>query len=168
MRKLVAAVVIFGCAARPAQVGVESGSLLAQIEASRDLDAVPIGASDATATVVIVMASWCSHCRNELRIFDAVRAHHPRVRWLAINYKPHEEYDGRGNAIAVRALAHELPWLRIVPAGEPLFDAIGRPPLIPTVLVFDRGGQLVERFDPRERRVPDRSQIDALLAALES
>ncbi len=82
---------------------------LAQLEASRDLDNAVVGAAHAP-TVVILLASWCSHCRDELAAFDAIRAHHPDVRWLGLNYRAHEEYDGRGNSAAIRALGDGLQW----------------------------------------------------------
>jgi len=159
--RVLALLVFLGCATVPAT----APHLLAQLDASRDLDQHVLGKADG-ATVAIVMASWCEHCRAELAVFDAVRARHPHVRWLAINYKEHEEYDRRGNSIAIRALATELPWLRFVPADGELYRALGSPTLIPTVLVFDRAGTLVERYDRRERKPPDATQLDALLAAL--
>src|SRR6185503_18810083 len=67
-----------------------AGTPLAQLEASRDLDNAVIGAAH-TPTVVMSLASWCEHCRAELEVFDHVRVHVPRVRWLGLNYKGHEE-----------------------------------------------------------------------------
>jgi thiol-disulfide isomerase/thioredoxin len=137
-------------------------STFAQLEASRDLDGKPVGASDAPATVVMVMASWCRACRHELAMFEALRVTHPRVRWLGVNYKQHEEYDQRGGAESIRTLANEVPWLRVVPADEALYTAVGRPAKIPTVLVF-RGGELVARFDRVERAPPTQDELEALL-----
>jgi thiol-disulfide isomerase/thioredoxin len=163
-------VVMAGCAARhvPTQatpsepvVSAPAPSPLAQLDASRDLDGNVIGNSDAP-TIVIVMASWCRACRHELAMFEQLRASHPDVRWLGVNYKQHEEYDQRGNAESIRALAHEVPWLRIVPADEALYTAVGRPTKIPTVLVF-RTGKLVARFDRSQREPPTQDELDALL-----
>lgn len=169
MRVLVVAVMAAACATQPvareatppARQAPEPPSTLAQLEASRDLGGNVIGASD-EPTVVIVMASWCRACREELARFDQLRSSHPRVRWLAVNYKQHEEYDGRGNASAIAALAHEVPWLRIVPAEEALYTAVGRPAKIPSVLVF-RGRELVARFDRERRAAPTQAELDALL-----
>jgi thiol-disulfide isomerase/thioredoxin len=161
MRACLTTVVLVACAA-PAPVPTTAPGVLAQIEASRDLDGAVVGPRDG-ATVVIVMASWCPNCRAELRMFDALRVRHPRVRWLAINYKEHEEYDGRGNAVAMQALAKQLSWLRVVPADEQLYDALGRPALIPTVLVFDGHGALVARFDRRERPPPSAGELEQVL-----
>ena len=169
MRALVVAVIAAGCAAQPVAPQATPSttpasaapSTLAQLEASRDLDGNLVGASS-VPTVVIVMASWCRACREELALFDQLRSAHPHVRWLAVNYKQHEEYDRRGNASAIAALAHEVPWLRVVPAEEALYIAIGRPTKIPTVLVF-RDRALVARFDRSERAAPSQDELDALL-----
>lgn len=169
MKALAIAVLAAGCAAQqaPAPEGPVAAGTLAQLEASRDLDGQPIGTSEAPATVVIVMASWCSHCRDELGVFDRVRAQHPHVRWLAVNYKEHEEYDQRGNADAIRALARKVPWLRVVPAGDELYTAVGRPAKIPSILVFDHGGALVERYDRAKTGPPGERELDSLLARLQ-
>jgi thiol-disulfide isomerase/thioredoxin len=157
-------VVLAGCAAQPVATPVTptAVSTLAQLEASRDLDGNVIGASDAPTTVVMVMASWCTACRGELARFDQLRAKHPRVRWLGVNYKQHEEYNGRGDSESMRAFARELPWLRVVPADESLYAAVGRPTKIPTVLVF-RARELVARFDRSQRGAPTQAELEALL-----
>ncbi|HEX5061315.1 MAG TPA: hypothetical protein VFV99_18235 [Kofleriaceae bacterium] len=138
-------------------------STFAQLEASRDLDGEVVGAGSESATVVVVMASWCSHCRDEIAMFDRVRVAHPHVRWLAVNYKLHEEYDQRGNAEAIRALARTVPWLRVIPAGDELFTAVGRPQKIPTVLVFDHGGAELANFQREHRAPPAQDELEALL-----
>lgn len=135
------------------------------IEASRDLDGALIGRAG-TPTVVVVLASWCGPCREELRVFDRLRATHPRVRWIGINYKHHEEYAERGDAGSIRALAATVPWLRIVPADDTLFDAVGSPSKIPTVIVYDGHGTLAARYDRHERTPPTAAELDALLRRL--
>lgn len=140
---------------------------LALIEASPDLEGKPLGASDARATVVVLMASWCGHCKHTLSQLAALRDRHPQMRVVGVNYKNHEEYDNRGNATALRAyVAANVPWLRVVPAGERLFDALGRPPFVPAVWVFGARGELVEFFDRREREPPTPAELEALLARL--
>jgi hypothetical protein len=140
---------------------------LAMIEASSDLDGKLVGRTDARATIVVLMASWCGHCRAQLVQLAQVQQQHPRVRILGVNYKAHEEYDNRGNATQLRAYVGEhVPWLRVVPAGEPLFDALGRPPFVPAVWVYDTRGELVQFFDRREREPPTVGEIEALLARL--
>ena len=137
------------------------------IEANADLDGKAIGPSPAHATIVVLMASWCGHCRTTLVQLAAIREQHPHVRILGVNYKGHEEYDNRGNAQQLRTYVGEhFPWLRVVPAGERLFDALGRPPFVPAVWVYDPRGELVQFFDRREREPPTTGEIEALLARL--
>lgn len=168
MRALLVAICWAGCAAPaaiPSAPTPPAPTPLALLEAARDLDNIVIGESR-TPTVVVVMTSWCVPCRAELDVFERVRVWHPRVRWLALNSKAHEEYDQRGNSIAIRAVADDTPWLRIVPTGDDLFAAFGRPPKIPTVFVYDGAGTLVAKFDRRERRAPSDDELDALLRTL--
>jgi thiol-disulfide isomerase/thioredoxin len=158
-----ALLVLAACASGP-RAGAPGPPWIAQLDASRDLDGAVVGDSDAP-TIVIVFASWCGHCRDELGVLDALRQRH-RVRILAINYRGHEEYDHRGSSDAVRAFARDVPWLRVVPADDALFALLGRPPLIPTMFVYEHG-RLEASFDPRERRPPDRDELDVVLARLD-
>ena len=157
VRPVVAALVFwFGAACGPAATSAPpprpgpTGPTLAVVEASVDLDGVVVGppAAAATATVAVVFASWCVHCRDEMPVLAELRARHPDLRVLGVNYRGHEEYDGRGDAAAVRQfVAERAPWLRVVPADERVWRSLGRPPKVPTVLVFDRGGALVAAGD---------------------
>ncbi len=161
--------------------GTASDGVLAHILASRDLDGAVVGDSDGAgaggppgttplatrATVVILFASWCPHCHDEIQLLDALRAAHPGLRVIGLNYRGHEEYDARGNAAAVRNYRrHFAPWMRVVPADERLFDEIGRPPKIPTMFVYDAGGALVQVYDRRVRAMPDGAELEGLLARL--
>jgi thiol-disulfide isomerase/thioredoxin len=166
MRAVVLAVLTAGCAAQPAPATPQPLTPFARLEASRDLDGALVGKSDARATVVMVMASWCTACRVELAMFDRVRGSHAHVRWLAVNYREHEDYRRRGGADAIRALAGEMHWLRIVPAGDELFMSLGSPSKIPTVIVFDSTGNVAARYDRHERKPPDEAELDALLRRL--
>lgn len=142
-------------------------SALAQLEASRDLAGAPVGhAPGGTPTVAIVFASWCEHCKAELAELDAVRAHHPNVRLLGVNYRGHEDYDGRGSSAAVAAFAARTPWLRVVPIGDDVFAALGSPPAIPTLYVFNSRGTLVHVFD-RRAHTPERAELEALLSGIQ-
>jgi len=165
MRALAALVLLVGCAtAEPVTpIAPAAPTAFAQLEASRDLDGALVGHSDAP-TIVVMLASWCEHCKAELHELDAIRSHH--VRLLGVNYRGHEEYDHRGSSSAIRAFAQGTPWLRIVPIGDDLFDAFGRPPLIPTIYVFDRAGSLVQTFDRRQRTPPSHDELVGLLARL--
>src|SRR2546423_1290094 len=55
-------------AVTPVAVPAVARSPLAMIEATTDLDGTLVGAlpGDQRATLVIVFASWCVHCRHEL------------------------------------------------------------------------------------------------------
>ena len=141
-------------------------ALVSHIEASPDLDGVRVGRVE-TPTIAVVFASWCTHCKHELAVIDSLRARHPRVRILGINVRAHEEYADRGSTAAVRAyLAASAPWLRVVPADDALFTALGRPPKVPTIYVFDRSGALVETFARRTRPLPTADERAALLRRL--
>jgi thiol-disulfide isomerase/thioredoxin len=162
IRVLVLALLV-GC---PAPQPPRPVTPLSMIEASPDLDGEPIGPSTARATIVVLMASWCGHCKVQLDQIAQLRARHPRARILGVNYKGHEEYDNRGNAEALRTYLAPMPWLRVVPAGEPLFDALGRPPFVPAVWVYDARGGLVEFYDRRHREPPTAAELEALLVRL--
>jgi thiol-disulfide isomerase/thioredoxin len=168
MRWLACAVVLIGCArsvppATPRQEVPIRPGVLAQVEASTDLDGAVVGHGDAP-TLLIVFASWCEHCRTELVELAALRSHH--VRMLGINYRGHEDYAGRGGATAVRAFAQRTPWLRVVPIEDALFAALGSPPQIPTLYVFDRNGALVASYSRKLGPPPDRAELAAVLDKL--
>src|SRR3954453_17658118 len=100
MRKLVTLVVVAGCGSTPAPAPrPPAPQMLGSIEQARDLSGQVVGDPHAPI-VAIVMASWCEHCRDELAAIDSLRAKYPRVRWVGINYKGHEEYDRRGSSEA--------------------------------------------------------------------
>jgi thiol-disulfide isomerase/thioredoxin len=136
--------------------------------ATPDLDgAVPGTDPAARATVVIVFASWCTYCRGALAQLGELRGKHPGLRVIGVNAREHEEYDDRGDAAAVRAyVADHAPWLRVVPADDALFGALGRPPRIPTMFVYDGAGALVRTYDRSERPPPAKAELAALLATL--
>jgi thiol-disulfide isomerase/thioredoxin len=141
---------------------------LARVLASPDLDGAPPGADPAAkATVVIVFASWCTYCRAALAQLGELRGEHAGLRVIGVNAREHEEYDARGDAAAVRAyVADHAPWLRVVPADDALFGALGRPPRIPTTFVYDGAGALVQTYDRSERPPPAKAELAALLARL--
>jgi len=151
--------------------------VLAELLASRDLDGRVVGddggppgtasAPTTRATVVVVFASWCPHCHDEIAILSALRASHPALRVIGVNYRGHEEYDARGDAQAVRNYVHNLaPWLRTVPIGDDVFDELGRPPKIPTLYVYDARGALVEVYDRSVREMPGAGELDQLFVRL--
>jgi thiol-disulfide isomerase/thioredoxin len=166
MRWLVSAVVLSGCASSaPAPASPPPSpppNVLAQLDASADLDGTIVGHSD-QPTLVVVFASWCPHCKAELGELEPLRT---RVRMLGVNYRGHEDYAGRGGPAAVRAFAQRTPWLRVVPIDDALFAALGSPPQIPTIFVFDRKGALVASYSRKLRPPPDRAELAAVIDKL--
>jgi cytochrome c biogenesis protein CcmG/thiol:disulfide interchange protein DsbE len=139
---------------------------LALLEAATDLDGAPVGGLPAggRATVAVVFASWCGHCRDQLPALAELQARHRDLRVIGVNYRGHEEYELRGGPAAVRAYVAALaPWLRVVPADEGLWRALGRPPRVPTIYVFDRVGAVVRVFDRRREEVPTLAALEAAL-----
>jgi hypothetical protein len=97
-------------------------------------------------------------------VLNALYERHPDVRFLGINYRAHEEYDGRGDTAAVRAFVAELaPWLRVVPADEAVWSSLGRPSRVPTLYVFDRTGALVRAFDRTTDPIPTLDELERAL-----
>jgi thiol-disulfide isomerase/thioredoxin len=154
------------------QASAPARSVLADLLAAPDLDgrADPAGAAPGAqpqATVVIVFASWCTHCHDEIAVLDQLRIEHPALRVLGVNYRGHEEYDARGSSQQVRNYVRNFaPWMRVVPVGEDLFGELGRPPKVPTLYVYDARGALVATYDRQLRDQPDRAELEALLARI--
>ena len=167
---LVALLVAAGCAAAPvastptiARAPAVAANALACLSASADIDGLLIGEAT-NATLVIVFASWCEHCHDALAHIDALRARHPSLRILGVNYRGHEEYDHLGNAAAVRTfVSNHAPWLRVVPADDELFAALGKPSKIPTMFIYDRNGAMVEGFDRSVRETPSIDELEATI-----
>lgn len=163
----IALVLAVSCAATPVTPDRTPPSVLGNIEASTDLDGAQVGTSAARATVLVVFASWCERCKVELAVLDSLRTAHPRMRILGISYKAHEEYAARGSETALRAyIAAHAPWLRVIPADDALFTALGSPSKVPTIYVFDHAGALAAEYDRRQRKMPDAAELGALLARL--
>jgi len=133
---------------------------------ARDLDGRVVGVAPGRATIAVVLASWCEHCHGELVELARLRDRGD-VRILGVSFRWQEEYDRRGDAGALRAyLAREAPWLPVVPGGDDLWRALGEPPKVPTLFVYDAAGQLRAVYDRRERAMPDAGELAALLDQL--
>ena len=163
MRRLALLAVVACASSAPTAVPPSALRLLPQLEAARDLDGVVVGSGTERATVAILFATWCGACHDEVAIVAKLRARHPGLRVLAVDYVAFEEFANRGNLEALRAFAAATPWLRVVPADDALFTALGRPPKIPTVYVFDRAGALRAKMQPRQRNGND---LDRLLSTI--
>ncbi|MCB9563419.1 MAG: TlpA family protein disulfide reductase [Kofleriaceae bacterium] len=134
---------------------------------ARDLDGQPLGDAGGRATVAVVFASWCVHCRHEMEVLGTLLDARADLRVVGVNYREHEEYDDRGDSDAVRAFVRDrAPWLRVVPADDALFRALGAPPKVPTVYVYDGRGALVAMYDRRDRPAPEAAELGALLDRL--
>ncbi|MEM9490141.1 MAG: TlpA disulfide reductase family protein [Myxococcota bacterium] len=125
------------------------------LHAARDLDGQTVGSApaDKEVTAIIVFASWCGPCRAELAVLGKLRNTEPKLRVIGVNY--YEEFDDLSDESKLRSyVADNAPWLQVVRADEALFEALGRPPKIPTLFVFDKQGRLVESFLRAERPQP--------------
>lgn len=169
--RLLIAICLVGCAPLPpapsppaAQRGAPAWQMLA---GSRDLDGRVVGAAPGRATIAVVFASWCGHCRHQIAQLAEVIDGRDDVRVLGINFLHHEEYDDRGDSQAVRDyVAAEAPWLQVVPAGERLWRELGSPSKVPTLYVFDDAGALRRVWDRRAGELPSYSDLVAALDAL--
>lgn len=165
--RLLALIVLVACATAPQQrVTPPPPGALGEIQAMNDLDGTVLGPSSARATIVVLLASWCQHCKAELSVLDSLRPTHPYMRVLGLNFKGHEEYDHRGSPLKIRAYATEHPWLRIAPIDEPIYRMLGSPPMVPTMFVFDEQGRLVEEYDRRIGAMPGAEELSLMLAKL--
>lgn len=166
MRPLVLFLLV-ACAARPPErISPPAPGALALVETATDLGGTPIGASPARATIVVVLASWCEHCAAELAILDRLHRTHPALRVVGVSYAAHEEYDHRGSPAALRSYAAKRPWLPIVTADDALFSALGAPPQIPALFVFDHGGAVAAHYDRRQGAMPNADELTNVLARL--
>jgi len=167
MRTLLLLVALAACAATPPTPAAPAASpAYASLEAARDLDGALLGHATG-ATLVISFASWCTYCHAELAELATLRAQHPELRIVGVDYAPFESYAQRGGPDQLRAfLAASAPWLRVVPADDALFDALGHPPKVPTLFVFDARGRLAASYDRSVRAPPSAAELAALLARL--
>ncbi len=136
------------------------------VATARDIDGATVGDAP-VATAVVVFASWCGHCHDQLALLGELLAGRDDLRVIGVNFKSHEEYDQRGDSAAVRAyVAQVAPWLRVVPGDDTMFVALGEPPRIPALYVYAPNGRLRARYDRRHRAMPDAAELTALLDSI--
>jgi thiol-disulfide isomerase/thioredoxin len=173
VRHLLVAISLAGCTpvyappASPEPVARRGAPGWQSLASARDLDGNVVGIEPGRATIAVVFASWCGHCRHQIAQLAEVIDGRDDVRVLGINFLHHEEYDDRGDSQAVRDyVAAEAPWLRVVPAGERLWRELGSPSKVPTLYVFDGAGELRRVWDRRGDELPTYSDLVAALDAL--
>ncbi len=127
-----------------------------RLENAADIDGRPIGrlADGQQATLVIVFASWCGHCRHELAVIqDLVRAE-PALRVVGVN--AYETWSQLSDETRLREfLGANAPWLRVVHGDARLLRAFGGVPKIPSLFLYDRHGRLVVDWRRQERPPPE-------------
>lgn len=142
-----------------AQAAPEQG--LAAVLRATDIHGRPVGAAPhARATALVVFASWCGPCRRKLAVLGELTRDEPRLRVIGVSYAPYEEYGDRSSDEVLRGfVAEHAPWLQVVRADDALMDALGRPRKVPSLLLFDRRGQLVEAYLRARRQPPSRDEL---------
>lgn len=132
----------------------------------RDLNGGEVGVKDGVkATAVLVFASWCRHCRKQLGHFEQLLQAHPQLRVLGVNYF---EDPIEGDARVRAYLAENAPWLQVVRADKPLFNALGRPTHVPSLYLYDGSGRLVRVYLPPRHSPPTMDELRSDITALMS
>ncbi|MCG8418323.1 MAG: TlpA family protein disulfide reductase [Proteobacteria bacterium] len=150
-------------AAASAPVDLERG--FRAVLAASDITGHEVGAAPPgkQVTAVVVFASWCQPCRNELALLGNLADSEPRLRVIGVNY--YEEFENWSDEERLRSfLRKRAPWLQVVRADDPLIDALGRPRKIPSLFLFDRNGKLVQSYLRSERKPPDRAELEQTIA----
>jgi thiol-disulfide isomerase/thioredoxin len=145
------------------QVAVDA---LAKVEGLAALDGAPVGAigPEQRGTLVIVFASWCHFCREEIELLDVLRREAPELRIVGLN--AYETFDELSDDAELRGyLARKAPWLRTA-VGDALLPHFGGVPKIPTLFLFDAEGRLVTDYRRARRPPPSLDELRADVASL--
>lgn len=137
------------------------------VRAARDLDGAPAAAHVPAGApmILVVFASWCTHCRHELATLAELHRLEPAVAIVGLNY--YEDWGERSDEATLRAyLRDHAPWLPVVRGTPAMIAALGDVPKIPSVFVFDPRGALVQRWKRDETRPPTLDELRAALASM--
>lgn len=168
MRALVLGLAFAACGGGSSQPSapspVEPSPALGILQDSADIDGRIVGAAgpQVRATAIVVFASWCSPCRQELHILGELVRDNPALRVIGIN--AYEEWGSFSDEQRLRAyLGAHAPWLQVVPSTGPLLAALGGVPKIPSLFLFNAAGQPVAEFQRVRRAPPGRDELAAAI-----
>lgn len=133
-----------------------------QLLGYRDLQGQVMGQeASAKLTAVVVFASWCRYCRQEIDVLRDLSQVDSRLRLIGVNY--YEKDDGS----RLRAYLRErAPGLRVVRADTGLWAALGRPTHVPTLYLFNGQGRLVAAYIPPHDKAPTMDELRERVAQL--
>lgn len=119
----------------------------------------------ARATIVIVFASWCQPCRDELKILQEMVRERPNLRVIGVN--AYEDFDDLSDEQALLAYLREThPWLTVVRADTELLQRLGGVRKVPSLFVFGRDGARLKEYRRSQRKPPTRTELAALIDPL--
>jgi len=131
--------------------------------AHTDIHGHAIATKPASATIVVVFASWCGPCRRELGMLKQLAVEKPGLRIIGVN--AYEDWDDISNQQKLeKFLGAEHPWLTVVRADDKLLSALGGVPKVPSLFLFDHAGAQVRAFRRAERRPPSKAELENALA----
>ena len=135
-----------------------------QVMRSKTIDGGVI-ASERKPTAMVVFASWCGPCRQELAALGEIRQKFPTLRVIGIN--AYEEYAQRSDQERLRTfLQANAPWMKTIVFGDSaLLRDFGRVPNIPTLFVYDDKGGVVAEFRRNKREPPTHDELEAAIAS---
>ncbi len=169
MRMLLPLVVVFLLAAGP--VGAETGLTAERKQALisfAPLAGEPIGDLDGRIVVMTFFASWCPPCRGEFATLNTLRAAYDRDKIAIIAVNHFEDFGGLSSeARLMRFLDQTSPQFSVVMGNPPEIDRLWRVDRIPTVLVYDRRGDLAFRFIHARGAEKQQVTLEELAAAVE-
>lgn len=117
------------------------------------------------ATVVVVFASWCRPCRDELALLREMSRERPAMRVIGVNaYEDFDDLSDERKLVAFLIETH--PWLTVVRGDSELLRQLGGVSKIPTVFVYDRRGTKIKAYRRSQRTPPTRAELAQLIDPL--